>query len=749
MSAVNTLTVLSNISVPNEITALDVYEQGTLPVYLFIGDAKGGLYIYDISRGSGEVGYKQQPFTISGVTLTQPITGLSVTDQYLFINSPCNCFQVPLFPFYPTTSYTNNLKVVNVGNCYTRDSANEAGIVATPDSRILFLSYGASYLSKIYSSDAGSGLVTQVAQIPREYDAYINGVTLDFPNTTIYISDSKNARMYNYNYSTGRNVVLSNIYFVGTHGIEFRGNAYSSYNGTLAYTITDKDGRSGVLGLQTQTQQKYVIAAQGTLRNTNAIAYDTFGGLYMSTMKTDLSYTIYLNQYTYVPRPAPTVPPPRQQQYACGLFLPGSCKRAYVPFNPRERFGWGSPNKPYRTLSIKDIEVSCKLSPPESCPETPIRGKAPDPIPPPPPNVVPPPNSGATAQEISRTRNVSTTRVRNLNVQKQLTFASSVRASPTIDYRGRLYVLGATNGNVYYSDNYASTSATVQSIQIGGTFNASPACSLIDRTLAFGSHEGTLTTLDGSTGTIVWQKNLGNALDLTPSYYGCNIYLGYGTNLDAFSATDGSVSWTTPPLSNGDTYSSSPNVQIGNVFIGTQQGSMFAYSLKDGSAILRIPVNTGPVLGSPNLGIDNRIYFGSGSNLCAFNLDRSEAATDVIMTTLCGNITTPVTLAVDTTQLTRAFFSTELGATGYAQVDSNTQNYPLMNIASNSLPVLDASHVYVVGKTGIVWRYEWNPDIPTTTLSYTTGSTNFAPSVIIDASNQVVIATSTAIFTLS
>jgi len=750
MSAVNVLTVLSNISVPNEITALDSYEQGTLPVYLFIGDAKGGLYIYDISRGQGEVGYTQQKFTISGVSLSAPITGLSVTDEYLFVNSPQNCFQLPMYKFYPTTSYTNNLSVVNVGNCYTRDSANQGGIVATPDSRIVFVSYGASYLSKIYSSDAGSGLATQVAEIPRTYDAFINGVTLDFPNTTIYISDSKNARMYNYNYSSGSKAVLSNIYFAGTKGVQFRGNAYSSYNGTLAYAITNPSGESGVLGLQTQTQQKYVIAAQGTLCNTNAITYDTFGGLYMSTMNQDLSYTIYLNRYIYIPRPVPSVAPPRQQQYECGLFLPGSCKRAYVPYNPRERFGWGSPNKPYRTLSLKDIEVSCKLSPPYPCPDTPIRGKKPDdPTPPPPPTAVRPPNSGASAQEISRTRNLSTTRVQNLNLQKSLTFNVSAAASPALDYRGRLYVLGAKNGNVYYSDNYPAAGASIQSTYVGGTFNSSPACSLTDRTLVFGSHEGVLTMLDGNSQTIVWQKNLGVALDLTPSYYGCNVYLGYGSNLNAFSSSNGSVAWSTPPLSNGDTYSSSPNVQIGNVFIGTQQGNMFSYSLKDGSTILRIPVNTGPILGSPNLGIDNRIYFGSGSNLCAINLDRTEPATDVVTTTLCGNITTPITLAVDSaTQLTRAFFSTDLGATGYVQIDTYVENYPLMNIASNSIPVLDASYVYVVGKTGIVWRYQWNPELPNTS-NYATGATNFAPSVIISVSNEVVVVTSNAILTLS
>ena len=756
MSAINTLTVLSNISVPNEITALATYEQGILPVYLFIGDAKGGLYIYDISRGSGPPGsYKQQTFTISGVTLTAPITGLAVTDQYLFVNSPRNCFQVPLFPFYPTTNYGTNdpLRVVNVGNCYTRDTANEGGIVATPDSRVVFLSFGASYLSKIYSSDAGSGLVTQVAEIPRAYDAFINGVTLDFDNTTIYISDSKNARMYNYNYSTGSKVVLSNIYFAAPHSIQFRGNAYSSYNGTLAYVITNPSGVSGVLGVQTETQQNYIIAAQGTLSNTNAIAYDTIGGLYMSTMTLDKSYSIHLNQYTYIPRPAPSVAPPRQRTYECGLFLPGSCKRAYVPFNPRERFGWGSPNKPYRTLTLRDIEVSCKLTNETSCPEEPIRGpKPPDPTPPPPQSAVPPPNSSASSQEISRTRNLSTTRVANLNLQTPtLAFNASVAASPVLDYRDRLYVLGSTNGNVYYSDKYAGAGASKQSNYVGGLFNASPACSLTDRTLVFGSREGILTMFDGSTGTVKWQRNLGVALDLTPSYYGCNVYLGYGSNLNAFSATDGSVSWGTMPLSNGDTYSSSPNVQIGNLFIGTQQGVMFVYSLKDGSTLIRIPVNTGPVLGSPNLGVDNRIYFGSGSNLCAFNLDRTEFATDVVITTLCGNITSPITLAVDTTQLTRAFFSTELGATGYVQVDNDIQNFPLTNIVSNSIPVLDASYVYVMGKTGIVWRYQWNPELPNiTTLSYATGATNFAPSVIINnLCSHVVVATSNTIFTLS
>ena len=754
MSVENETRVLSNISVPREITALATYNQGTLPVYLFIGDGSGGLYIYDISRGSGPVGsYKQQQFTISGVNLLAGITGLAVTDQYLFVNSPGNCFQLPMYKFYPTTSYENNLSVVNVGNCYTRDNANAGGIVATPDSRIVFVSFGDSYLSRIFSSDAGSGLVTQAAQIQRQYDAVINGATLDFANTTIYLSDSKNARMFNYNYSTGNMAVLSNPYFIGTRDIEFRGNAYGTYNGTLAYVITNNSGISGVLAVQTESKQDYIIAPQGSLCNTNAIVYDTFGGLYMSTMNRDLSFTIFFHRYIYIPRPSPSVAPPKQQQYECGLFLPGSCKRALIPFNPRERFSWGSPNKPYRTLMDADIRISCPPAYVTVCPEyiplsTPIITN-----PPFVPTAVPPPNTGASAQEISRTRNLSTTRVLNLNLQKSLPFSVniSVAASPVLDYRGRLYILGATNGNVYYSDNYGNTTgASVLSNYVGGTFNASPACSLTDRTIAFGSREGILTMFDGSSQTVVWQKNLGTPLDLTPSYYESNVFLGYGSGLNGFSATDGRVTWSAPALLNGDTYSSSTNIQIGNVFVGTQKGTMFVYSLKDASTLFRIPVNTGPILGSPNLGVDNRIYFGSGSNLCAFNLDRTEASTDIVMTTLCGNITTPITLAVDNTRLTRGFFSTDLGASGYIQIDTYLENYPLTNITSNSIPVLDASHVYVVGNTGTVWRYQWNPE-PTTipTSNYSTGATNFTPSVIIDASNQLVIATSNAILTLS
>ena len=752
MSSTSVITELSNISVPYEITALATYNQGTLPVYLFIGDANGGLYIYDISRGT-----QQQSFTISGITLTRAITGLAVTDQYLFVNSPGNCFQLPLYPFYP--SPTTSIQVTSVGNCYTRDDANEAGVVATPDSRILFIEFGDQYLSKVYSSDGGSGLATQVARIPNMYDAVINGLALDFPNTIIYISDAKNGRMYRYNYSLGSNVILENIYFKGLRtGIdEFRGNAYSSYNGVLSYVMTTSQGVAGVFGVQTTTNQVFTMAAQGTLCNTNAIAYDSFGGLYMSTMKADLSYTIQLNTYIYTPRPVPSVAPPKQQQYECGLFLPGSCKRAYVPFNPRERFSWGSPNKPYRILNSNDIAVSCRLTISSECPDTPIRGEAPDPTPPIPQRAVVPPNTGASAQEISRMRNISSVRVQNLNFQNSLNLDSRVAGSPTLDYQGRLYVLGATDGNVYYSDNYPAAGATKQSNFVGGTFNASPACSLIDRRIVFGSHEGTLTMFDGSARRIDWQKNLGVPLDLTPSYYGCNIYLGYGANLNAFSETDGSITFSTTPLSNGDTYSSSPNVQIGEVFIGTQQGNMYVYSLKDGSTVFRIPANTGPILGSPNLGVDNRIYFGSGSNLFATNLDRTQAGTDIVMTTLCGNITTPITLAVDGTRLTRAFFSTELGATGYAQLDCNIQYYPLggsiTTVISNSIPVLDASYVYVMGKngagTGAVWRYQWNPDLPTVTSNYQTTATNFAPSIIINESSQIVIVTASAIVTLS
>jgi hypothetical protein len=753
MSAVNVFTDLTNISVPNPITALAAYSQGTLPVYLFIGDKAGRLYIYDISYGT------QKSFTVSGETINQSITGLAVSDQYLFVNSPGNCFQLPLYSFYPTTNYTS-IRVESVANCYNRDLANTGGIAVTPDSRILYLSYGERFLSKIYTADSGSGAVNEIASIPTIYNSIINGVTIDIPNTNIYISDSKSARMYNYDYLNGNVAILSNIYFSGQTFDQFRGNAYSSYSGTLAYTVIDKRGKSGVLGLQVDTNQYFVLAEKGSLCNTNPIAYDTFGGLYMSTMKLDLSYTIRVNSYKYVPRPAPTVQPPRQQQYACGLILPGSCKRAYQPFNPRERFGWGSPNKPYRTLALTDIQISCPSSYVDVCPNFSIASERQQNRSDTKQQSVPPPRQIASAQNISRTRNTSTTKVSSLNINSIVPFGGKLNkssgSSPVLDGNLRLYV-SSKDGYLYFSGNYIQPN-TFSNIYIGGSLNASPACSSTDDTLVVTSrpeegYQGALTMVNGVSGSIIWQKLFNTSIDsFTPSYVGSNVFIAYGSNVTCFSSIDGSTVWNAAALTGGDTYSCSVSVQSGNVFVGTTRGSIYSYDELDGHTLLYYPANMGPVLSSPNVGIYNRVFFGSGSNLFAISLDRKQSSNDLVFTNILGNITSSITLSINNAFETNAFFTTDSNTAYCVNIDANSESRVTDTlILSGSSPVLDVSYMYVMGISGEVLRYQWNPLNFTNNQKYQIQNyTNgYSPSIIIDGLNRVIVAVTSAIITLS
>ena len=731
----------TSVNVPSEITALATYNQGTLPVYVFIGTNAGGLYIYDISDN------RQTPFTVAGQTITAPITGLAVSDQYLFVNSPGNCFQLPLFPFYP--SPISPIAVTSVGNVYTRDTANSAGIGVTSDTHVLFVPYGLQFISKIFPADSGSGLVLQVANVPVEFDANINSIAIDFNNTLVYVSDSKHAKIYTYDYNIGSNVIMDVPYIAGRGNQEYRGVSFSEYSGTLAYVVTDPNGSSGVLARQTGNLYDFTIASQGTLCNTNAIAYDSFGGLYISTQNTDSTYTLVKNTYVYVDRPAPSVEPPRQKSYQCGLFLPGSCKSAnYQPFNARERFGWGSPNKPYRILTQRDIEISC---PPTllggGCPETIVQSVSSAPPLFVRPIAIPIASATASTQEITRTRNLVTSRVLNLNYDSSLNIPSIVSSSPVYDYKGRLYVLGAVDGRLYYSDSGTS----VQYSYIGGNFAASPACSSTDRRIVFGSLQGILTVFDGSSSAISWQKNMGGSIEHTPSYYESSIFVSYGSNLNALDAVTGNTLWTAPTLTGGDTYSSPTNVQFANVLVGTVNGVVYSYSTLNGTSLFTIPANTGSIFGSPNIGVYDRVYFGSGSNLFACHLDRSLYEEDVVYSDVVGNITTAITLAVDNDKNTNAFFTTDLNTAYCVKIDTYTCNVTPAVVASNSLPVLDTSYMYVMGKTGSVLRYNWNATANfSVTNTYTVPSTtNFGPSVLISLTNRVTVVTSNAILTLS
>jgi hypothetical protein len=740
MSASNVVTTLSGISVPNQIKSLAMYSQGALPVYLFIGDSAGALYIYDMSYGT------QNRFSISGITVNTPITGLAVTEQYLFANTPGNCYQIPLYQFYGTTSNViNSLSAVSVANCYTRDDTNRGGIAVTPGGETLFIVTGNSrnVVTKVSISDTGNGSAKTFATFAPYLGPELSGIGLDSVGKTLYVTDIRTRRIFRCGY-TDRNAQISNIYYqIATNDIPYE-IEYSTFAGTLAFSTVNLTGQSSLQTYNPETAFYYNLIPLDSpiqLRQSYAMTYDSIGGIYVSTVSGNTAYTVIQNSYVYTPRPQPSVAPPKQIPVECGLILPGSCKQVWHPFNPRERFSLGSPYKPYQI-----IDPSAKISCPPSFVSDACPGFSERP-PPPPPNpvvvrqqVVRPPISSASTQQISRSRNLASTRITGLNLVRSvdIPYLNDIQAPPVIGPDGSVYV-STMDGIVFRS----TKDSALTSNTFPYTFSTAPAISLTDGQLAFGTAEGTLLVTDASLNQ-VW--SIAGGATRTPSYVGGNIFVANGASLVARAGSNGSVVWSAPELPYPDTYASSPNVQLGNVLVGTTNGVLYVYDQYTGSNIFYVPIGTGAIRGSPNIDINNFVNVGSGSNLFQINMDRTlSSSTDTVFSSVNGNIVTPVVVAVDLSAKVRTFFTTD---TGYSY-SVDTESYLYQNasgVESNCIPVLDISSMYVV-KPGSVNKYTWNMWANPTTSTALVQTATYAPantafvgsSTLVNDSNQLVV----------
>jgi hypothetical protein len=746
MSGSNIFTTLSSVNVPNKILSLATYNQGSLPVYIFISDEVGKLYIYDLSYGT------QNSFSISGTPMNAPFSGLAVSEQYLFANTPGNCYQVPLYQFYGTTAtVTNTLSAVSVANCYTRDHTNVGKIAVTPEGDTLFLVTNVNQITKVSLSDNGNGGVKTVATIANVLGANLNGITLDIINKKIYTADVRARRIFQYYYGLGQtsNSVDFILTQVPTQAIPFD-IEYSTYTGTFAYPLNNLNNSSSLETYDIDLNFRFTLidTSQSVLSNSYAVTFDSIGGLYVSTSKPgSSSYTLIKNTYEYTPRPVPNVLPPKQIDVECGIILPGSCKQVWQPFNPRERFSWGSPFRRYQDLTNVDIKISCPPSfiDPNACPgfrEFPAIN--PGGVITLQQQVVRPPISSASTQEISRSRSIGSTRISGLNIVSSLNFKymNDIIAPPTIGPDGSLYIAGL-NQTVFRVQGYNTSSAVITSNTFPGlTFPTAPGISQTDGQLAFATGEGYLLVTDASL-NIIWSI-AERSTSKTPSYIGGNIFIANGTRLTAIAGSNGSVVWSAPELPSSDRYTTSTNVQLGNVFVGTQKGTLYVYDQFTGSNIFYVPIATGPILGCPTLAVDSCIYVGSGSNMFKINLDRSLSSDDSAFTDVIGNITSPVVVAVDLASDVRAFFTTDVG--NIYSVDTETYDYQVASgIDSNCIPVLDISSMYMVAGSSVnkyLWNMWTNP-ATNTTLSkqsnITLNNSNFVgSSVIINTTNQLV-----------
>ena len=780
MSYVSSITLLSNVSSASRITALAAYSRQNIGVCLFLGNASGNLYVYDLSYAL----QKEFNVSLSGtVFVTGAITGLATSDQYLFVNSPGKCFQVPLAQMFFNGNWGVTIGPPNlfpVANCWNGGISNMGGIAVTPAADTLFMLYTPSTLSKISPPDSLADLVIDAANVPfyvSDLSRTLTNITIDSRNTTVYFGDTSSKSVYRYNYSSGSNgVILSNVYFQDSHlVVSTCGMAFSPSTTTLAYGRTDFYRQSSIDAWNPRIEQYTTIAGVGYFNNVASLAYDSNDTLYIAAQQnlsvSSSPYYLWTNTFVYSPRPAPSVEPPRQRPVKCGLIEPGSCKRAYQPFSPRERFGWGSPNRPYLT---PDNNVGCPPVYVTSC--TP--SSSPGHPSPPDPDVTPPVNPApsiatSTTQYLTRTRVATSNYVVNLNSNS---FAANsvtppIQSSPTFDYSGRVYYT-ANGVGVYYTDNYATVNTLITlGDSATSSLTAGPACSAVDRTLALGNSDGYVLMVDPTKSfpnILAWEQQFsgaGAAAVTSLAYIENYVYASTSNALACFLASDGTPQWTaTPALVGGDTYSSQINVQNGNVFIGTTRGTLWSYSPITGQSLFSIPVNTGPILGTANIDTSSRVFFGSGSNLFACPIDRTQSAYDLVYTNIVGNITAGVTLAVDSAKSTRAFFTTDAKRTYCVQIDSNVGacTDPGYIINNNSLPILDISYMYVVGGTGsggsipCVFRFPswYSVDLTSGFLNafgsyFNVATTTSAPNLLINLSSSIVFLTNTGLFTLS
>ena len=168
------------------------------------------------------------------------------------------------------------------------------------------------------------------------------------------------------------------------------------------------------------------------------------------------------------------------------------------------------------------------------------------------------------------------------------------------DYGGTCYAYNANNGSMKWHYDIPSPYRNINSTPV-----------LDGNTVYFASYDGKIYALDASTGAYKWSTNsTGNPIMSGMSLINGNIYVGALPKVYAFDATTGATKWITQNPSS-TSYSSSPTIADNNVFIGGEDGKMYAFSTTDGSVVWSKIVGTGSIVSSP-IYKNGIVYIGAG-----------------------------------------------------------------------------------------------------------------------------------------
>ena len=135
--------------------------------------------------------------------------------------------------------------------------------------------------------------------------------------------------------------------------------------------------------------------------------------------------------------------------------------------------------------------------------------------------------------------------------------------------------------------------------------------------LVFGSSDGVLHAIDRVSGEGIWFKNLGDPLESVPAIDGNVVVVaGRQVGLHAVDLRTGNILWThrfNAPLRfrwGWDYLLSSPVVNGDSVYVGSRDGVMASYGLKDGKKAWEFKIAE-PILASPTLAGDRLLFGGT------------------------------------------------------------------------------------------------------------------------------------------
>jgi outer membrane protein assembly factor BamB len=188
------------------------------------------------------------------------------------------------------------------------------------------------------------------------------------------------------------------------------------------------------------------------------------------------------------------------------------------------------------------------------------------------------------------------------------TNASIFTANPLIkngvvyigDYGGKCHAYNVSDGSTKWTYDIASPYRNI---------NTTPV--LNGNTVYFASYDGRIYALDAGTGAGKFATpSTGNPITSGMAFANGVIYVGALPKVYAFDATTGAIKWITP-APQFTQYSSSPTVVNNVVYIGGEDGIMYAFKTADGTILWSKVLGTGSIVSSPVYKNGN-IYVGNG-----------------------------------------------------------------------------------------------------------------------------------------